>query len=137
MLDASHIARQFAARPAVHPRETGLYHGPAKSHVPHEGPSFGELLEQASSTTGAELKFSKHAQKRLASRNIDFSAGDMEKLQQAIDVARKKGARDSLVLMGDLALVVSVKNNTVITAVDEGSTKENVFTNIDSAVIAR
>ena len=58
-------------------------------------------------------------------------------LQQAIDVARKKGARDSLVLMGDLALVVSVKNNTVITAVDEGSTKENVFTNIDSAVIAR
>ena len=47
----------------------------------------------------------------------------------------KKGARDSLVLMQDLALVVSVKNNTVITAVDGESLKENVFTNIDSAVI--
>ncbi|HPN83572.1 MAG TPA: flagellar protein, partial [Spirochaetota bacterium] len=72
MLDASHIARQFAARPAVQARESGLAHGPARSQAVHEGPSFGELLEQASSTTGAELKFSKHAQKRLASRNIDF-----------------------------------------------------------------
>ncbi len=137
MLDASHIARQFATRPAVHARDTAVAGHQPKMAASHEGPSFGELLDQASSQASGELKFSKHAQKRLASRNIDFSAGDMEKLQQAIDVARKKGARDSLVLMGDLALVVSVKNNTVITAVDEGSTKENVFTNIDSAVIAR
>jgi flagellar operon protein len=33
------------------------------------------------------------------------------------------------------ALVVSIKNRTVITAVDPGSLKDNVFTNIDSAVI--
>ena len=133
MLDASHIARQFAARPVSPARDTGFAGKTQHSSAPLEGPSFGELLDSATS----ELKFSKHAQKRLASRNIDFSAGDMEKLQQAVDVARKKGARDSLVLMGDLALVVSIKNNMVITAVDESSTKENVFTNIDSAVIAR
>lgn len=130
MLDASQIARQFAVRPRVGVQQT-------KTVAVQEGSSFGELLQQASSQVSTEPKFSKHAQKRLASRNIDFSAGDMARLQQAIEVARKKGARDSLVLMNDLALVVSVKNNTVITAVDEGSTKENVFTNIDSAVIAR
>ena len=129
MLDATQIARQFAARPvdgkARAPR-------PQQAASP-EGPSFRELLDSA---TG-ELKFSKHAQKRLASRNIELTPNDMEKISNAVDVARKKGARDSLVLMGDLALVVSIKNNTVITAVDENSSKENVFTNIDSAVIAR
>lgn len=135
MLDASHIARQFATRSVAHAPDSGMRQ--ARSTQSLEGPSFGELLQKAGEESAGEIRFSKHAQKRLASRNIDFSAGDMEKLQQAIDVARKKGARDSLVLMGDLALVVSVKNNTVITAVDEGSTKENVFTNIDSAVIAR
>ena len=56
-------------------------------------------------------------------------------MENAVGKAREKGARDSLILMDNLALVVSIKNNTVITAVDEQSLKENVFTNIDSAVI--
>jgi flagellar operon protein len=59
----------------------------------------------------------------------------MKQLQEAVGRARAKGARESLVLMGELALVVSVKNNTVITAVDGANLRENVFTNIDSAVI--
>jgi flagellar operon protein len=59
----------------------------------------------------------------------------MKQLQEAVNRARAKGARESLVLMGELALVVSVKNNTVITAVDGANMRENVFTNIDSAVI--
>ena len=109
------------------------------------GTSFQVLLEKsiadAAQPTNANevgaLRFSKHAQKRLASRNIELSDGDIAKIENAVDIARRKGGRDSLVLMGDLALVVSVKNNTVITAVDENSSKENVFTNIDSAVIAR
>lgn len=82
-----------------------------------------------------ELKFSNHAQQRLKSRNIEISDAEMRMLNEAVDKARNKGARDSLVLMNDLALVVSVKNNTVITAVDGDSLKDNVFTNIDSAVI--
>jgi len=84
---------------------------------------------------GSELKFSQHAQQRLADRNIEFTQADLEKLNQAVSKAREKGSRDSLVLMDNLALLVSVKNNTVITAVDGQSLKENVFTNIDSAVI--
>ena len=71
----------------------------------------------------------------LKSRNINLSAAEMNKIEDAVGKAREKGARDSLILMSDLALVVSVKNNTVITAVDGDSLKDNVFTNIDSAVI--
>lgn len=59
----------------------------------------------------------------------------MAKLHTAIEKASNKGARESLILMDDLALVVSIKNKTVITAIDGANIKENVFTNIDSAVI--
>ena len=82
-----------------------------------------------------KLKFSLHAQERLQNRNIQISVQDMEKIVNAVDKAILKGARESLLVLSNLALVVSVKNRTVITAVDEEHMKENVFTNIDSAVI--
>lgn len=83
-----------------------------------------------------ELKFSRHAQERLDSRNIRLDATDMSTLQKAVARAEEKGARDSLVLLRDLAFIVNVRNNTVVTAIDGERLKENVFTNIDSAVIA-
>lgn len=106
----------------------------AKSPLKTGGASFQSILEQK---MAPELRFSRHAQERLESRNISLSAEDMSKLNQAVSQAREKGARDSLILMNgnDLALVVSVKNNTVVTAVDGSSLRDNVFTNIDSAVI--
>lgn len=94
--------------------------------------SFSKVLDQK---IQGEIKFSQHARERLKSRNIELTASDLNKLSAAVDKARGKGARDSLILMNDLALVVSVKNNTVITAVDSQNLKDNVFTNIDSAVI--
>lgn len=94
--------------------------------------AFQQILDQKLTT---ELKFSQHAQERLKARNIELGSEAMEQLQGAVSKARAKGARESLVLMGDLALVVSVKNSTVITAVDGDSMRDNVFTNIDSAVI--
>ena len=97
-----------------------------------ETSNFAKVLD---SKLNPELKFSNHAKQRLESRNIKLSDADLEKLNDAVAKVREKGARDSLVLMQDLALVVSVKNNTVITAVDGESLKENVFTNIDSVVI--
>lgn len=93
---------------------------------------FGQVLEKK---IQGELKFSQHAQQRLQSRNIELGEAELARLENAVGKAREKGSRDSLILMDNLALVVSVKNNTVITAVDEQSLKENVFTNIDSAVI--
>jgi len=94
--------------------------------------SFEQLLKQQ---LEGELKFSQHAIQRLKSRNIQLGEAEMGRLKNAVSKAREKGAKDSLILMDNLALIVSVKNNTVITAVDEDNLKENVFTNIDSAVI--
>ncbi len=94
--------------------------------------TFGQVLENK---LQAQLKFSQHAQQRLQSRNIELGEAEIARLENAVSKARDKGARDSLILMDNLALVVSIKNNTVITAVDEQNLKENVFTNIDSAVI--
>jgi flagellar operon protein len=93
---------------------------------------FNKILEQE--LTG--VKFSQHAMQRLESRKIQLNQADIEKLNGAVEKAAQKGAKESLVLMSnDLALIVSVKNKTVITAMDGASVKDNVFTNIDSAVI--
>lgn len=105
---------------------------PAQTTAPAAGSDFRQILDDKLKNT---VKLSNHARDRLRSRGIDLSAEDLDRLSQAVSKARDKGSRDSLVLMKDMAFVVSVKNNTVITAVDSESLKENVFTNIDSAVI--
>ncbi len=81
------------------------------------------------------VKFSGHAMERLQKRNIVFTPEKIEKLNSAVAKAEAKGSRESLVLMDNLALIVSIKNHMVITAIDGESIKENVFTNIDSAII--
>lgn len=81
------------------------------------------------------LKFSGHASKRLEQRGIEINPEQLRKIGSAIDKAAAKGSKESLVLMQDLALIVNVRNRTVVTAVDGGSMKDNVFTQIDSAVI--
>jgi flagellar operon protein len=85
--------------------------------------------------TQQPLKFSAHAQQRLQSRNINLSQDDLAKMNAMADKAAAKGAKQSLFMMRDTAMVVSITNRTVITAVDQQSMKENVFTNIDSAAI--
>ena len=87
---------------------------------------------QLSQTEG--LKFSSHAIERMQSRGIKFGPEDMKKLNDAVDKAVQKGSKDTLVIMGESAFVVSAKNKTVITAMDKNQMKENVFTNIDSTV---
>ncbi len=82
------------------------------------------------------LTFTRHARERLAARNMQLNEADMTNLQQAVNRAAEKGAKDSLVLLRDMAFIVSVRNRTIVTAMDSEHMKENVFTNIDSAVIA-
>ena len=98
-------------------------------------PSFAEVLHKKASEISEGIKFSAHAQKRLADRNISIDALEMAKLETALTKAQAKGAKESLVLIDNRAYVISVPNKVVITAVDEGSLKENLFTNIDSAII--
>jgi flagellar operon protein len=82
-----------------------------------------------------QLKVSGHAKTRLESRNIQLTQSDWDRVVGGVQRAAAKGAKESLVMLDNVALVVSVKNKTVITAVDQDNLKDNVFTNIDSAVI--
>jgi flagellar operon protein len=82
------------------------------------------------------VRFSAHAQTRLHSRHIELEDSQLARLDGAVQKAANKGSRDALVLMDDLAMVVSVKNRTVVTVVEKENLQQNVFTNIDSAVIA-
>jgi len=105
----------------------------SSSQVKKTGTSFAEVLAQQSE----ELRFSNHAQKRLESRDIEMNDDRIARLNTAIDKAKSKGSRDSLILMDDLAFIVNVKENLVVTTVDMNNQKsEGVFTQIDSVVIA-
>lgn len=114
------------------------------------GPSFQDTLEGVTgsplpaeiaakptglSKAGEGVKFSNHAVERMQSRGIFYSQDDITKINDAISRAAAKGSKDSLLLMDDSALIVSVKNKTVVTVMDKNALKENVFTNIDSTVV--
>ena len=82
-----------------------------------------------------EIKFSKHANKRLEERNVEITKSDLSKIDKAIDKASEKGIKETLILMDNKAFIASVNNKTVITATTETNLKDSVFTNIDGAII--
>lgn len=96
--------------------------------------SFSKVL-QDKIVQSTEVNFSKHANRRLYSRNINFSSEQLKRINQGIDEAKKKGIKESLVLIDDVALVVNIKNKTVVTAMEKSEQDNKVFTNIDGAVI--
>ncbi|MCR5790837.1 MAG: flagellar protein [Lachnospiraceae bacterium] len=100
-----------------------------------DGQSFSEILSAKQKSKEEELRFSKHASLRLSDRHIELSDSQLSRLQEGTQKAGEKGINESLVLMDELAFIVNVRNNTVITAMDQNEAGENVFTNIDGAVI--
>lgn len=110
------------------------------------GPSFEETLKglttspagavgNAPGVSPGELVFSKHAVERMRSRGINMGPTQMQRLETAFDKATGKGSKSTLVLMDDNAFIMSVKNKTIVTAMDQSALKENLFTNIDSTII--
>lgn len=99
-----------------------------------EGYSFQEILEKKSNPF-QEVRFSKHASNRLSTRNIELTDTQMERLEEGTRKAKAKGIRDSLVLVDSLAFIVNVPSSTVVTAMEQSEAQENIFTNIDGAVI--
>lgn len=97
------------------------------------GSSFEDILN-GKIAQKEELKFSKHADNRLSERNITLTEEQLKRLEDGTERARTKGIKESLVLVDDMAFIVSVKNNTVVTAMGKGE-YDSVFTNIDGAVI--
>ena len=110
----------------------GVPASPAQQVQPLKGPSFDQVLAQH---TG-ELRFSSHAIQRVERRGISLDPPTLQRLQEGVGRAEGKGSRDAVVFVDGTAFVVSVRNKTVITAVDQEHMREHVFTNVDSAVIA-
>jgi flagellar operon protein len=94
--------------------------------------SFEDIFQEELS----KLKFSSHAQSRLASRDINLNQEDITRLEDAVSKANEKGASESVVMLKDNAYIVSVPNKTVITVVDSSNMENRVITNIDSLVFA-
>ncbi|MFN8945180.1 MAG: TIGR02530 family flagellar biosynthesis protein [Pseudobdellovibrionaceae bacterium] len=119
--------------------------GNDKSKLNPTGPgSFQETLQNelskaapmaASPAQVNSLKFSNHAVDRMTSRGVFFNQTELNQINEAVKRAAAKGSKDSLILTDKAALIVSVKNNTVVTVMDKAALKENVFTNIDSTIV--
>ncbi|MGG4496764.1 TIGR02530 family flagellar biosynthesis protein [Brevibacillus reuszeri] len=128
-----------------HFRVAQTYFPPKTNHVTRataqttqvSGKPFQQFLTESLGQTAktAPLSFSQHAVNRLQERGISLEAPQLERLESAVQKAAAKGAQESLILMDNVAYVVSIVNRKIITAVDDGSLKDNVFTNIDSAII--
>ena len=95
---------------------------------------FNQILESIRGKD-EEIKFSKHASERLNSRDMDLNQDEILRLKTAFNKAESKGVKDALFLMDDKAFIASIKNKTIITTVSKEQLKDNVFTNIDGAVI--
>lgn len=131
-LSIEQLTEQYLRRP-----------GEAEGREKTDQLSFQEILQQRSLAQRAEeadaagsLKFSKHALGRLSDRNIELDTRQLERLNDGARKAGQKGIRDSLVIVDQLAFIVNVPNRTVVTAMDSTATDENIFTNINGAVIA-
>ena len=112
---------------------------PLKNQVQGQGinpaGNFGKVFESALHRQET-VHFSKHANMRLNARQINLTGEQLSRVEEGLSKAHDKGIRDSLVLVDDVALVVNVKSKTVITAMDyRNQTQENVYSNIDGAVI--
>lgn len=90
-------------------------------------------FERVLHDTADEVRFSKHAARRLELRNISISEEQKARLEDAADQAMEKGMTESLVMVDDLAFILNVRNKTIVTAVND--TANAVFTNIDGAII--
>jgi flagellar operon protein len=118
---------------------TPLAHNPAL--VPPVGapapvaPASAPRTDVLGEKAGA-VQLSGHAKARIERRGIQLDPATLNRLQNGVDRAAAKGSRESVVLVDDVAFVVSVKSRTVITAVDRDSMRDHVFTNIDSAVLS-
>ena len=112
--------------------------GRSRDGAPAQGGiSFQDILsgKTAGIQEPGEVRFSKHAANRLSDRNIELTEDQVERLNLGAAKASAKGINESLVIVDSLAFIVSVPNQTVITAMDQTEADENVFTNIDGAVI--
>lgn len=103
--------------------------------VKRAGGGFDAMLRQEIQKADTGLQFSKHSKERIEQRGISLTEELMADLNAAAGKARLRGARDVVMIGQDAAFIVNVPNNMVVTAMNGEEMKDNIFTNIDSAVI--
>ncbi|MBM7579862.1 TIGR02530 family flagellar biosynthesis protein [Jeotgalibacillus terrae] len=103
---------------------------PVKKQIKQSG--FADKLQQV---IEGELKFSRHANERLTARNIEITPDQWQRVTDKVNEADSKGVKDSLVLLEQAALIVSIKNRTVVTAMDKKDLNDQIFTDIDGTII--
>lgn len=104
--------------------------------------TFGDLLRQRLESVGTEQKpatieFSKHAQMRAEERGIQMNDELLNRLSTSVELANAKGAKNILVFDTGRAFIVNVPQNRVVTAISQQEMQDNVFTNIDGAVLLK
>ena len=107
----------------------------AALNLPVGTPTFASVLAQSTAPAQAP-QFSRHALERVNRRGIQLDQSTLQRLAGGVSRAATKGSKAAVVFVDNTAFVVSVPNNTVVTAVGSEHMREHVFTNIDSAVIA-
>lgn len=113
----------------------GVQSGQSSQGITKPNSNFADIFNKTLFQS-KEVTFSKHAESRLKTRGIDLTDEQKLKLNDAVNKAGEKNVKDSLIMMDDIAFVVNVKDKNVITALNKEEMKNNVFTNIDGAVIA-
>lgn len=96
--------------------------------------SFKEIL-QSEKIKSQGFTLSNHCAQRLKERNIEINSEFLSKVNEGINRASEKGSRESLILYKDIALIASIKNRTIITAMNRQEEDVSVITNIDSVVL--
>lgn len=81
------------------------------------------------------MNFSKHAISRAEERGIELTPTLMEKLAGSLEKAQEKGAKNILAFDATQAFIINVPYGRVITTMSQDEMKENIFTNIDGAVL--
>ena len=111
------------------------YDGKTFADIYNQKRSIEEVISDSDIDASKKLKFSKHAGARLDERDIQLSDEQMTRLEEGTEKAISKGIKESLVIVDDLSFIVNTKNRTVITAMDQNNNDDNIYTNIDGAVI--
>lgn len=106
-----------------------------KQFISSLGQGFNQHLQHAVKSTNGKLTVSKHAQLRMNQRNIDIDSTTWLKIESQVQQAKKMGVTESLVLTENAALIVSAKNNTVITALGRKEAASQIFTNINGTIL--
>ncbi|MCM3291715.1 flagellar operon protein [Paenibacillus sp. MER 180] len=120
--------------PPIRPVQTSSLSRATSSGKTSAALQFQQLLNQELHKQ-EDVRFSHHAQLRMKERGMSMTPDLMQKMKQAISQAESKGAKQSLVVVNKQAFIVNVHSRTVITALDEASQQDHIFTQIDSAVL--